>query len=88
MLDYLIKGGTIVDGGTGASAPGDVGVREVQIVAVGMVKESAETIDTDGAIVAPEFLDLHTYYDGRVACDDLEPSAGNGVSTGVKAFAA
>jgi N-acyl-D-amino-acid deacylase len=83
MLDYLIKGGTIVDGGGGTPEAGDVGVRDGVIVATGVVKESArETVDADGAIVTPGFIDLHTHYDGQVTWDAaLEPSASNGVST-------
>src|SRR3954468_275033 len=83
MLDYLIKGGTIVDGSGGSPAAGDVGVRDGQIVAVGGVKESArDVIDADGALVTPGFIDLHTHYDGQVTWDDaLEPSATNGITT-------
>ena len=83
MLDYLIKGGRIVDGGGGEPADGDVGIRDGLIVAIGSVKESArEVVDADGALVTPGFFDLHTHYDGQVTWDDaLEPSASNGVST-------
>ena len=84
MLDYVIKGGTIVDG-TGASPTiGDVGVRGGVIVAVGgSITESAnETIDADGAIVTPGWVDVHTHYDGQVSWDDvMDPSAGNGATT-------
>ena len=84
MLDYVIKGGTIVDG-TGASPTiGDVGVRDGVIVAVGgSITESAnETIDADGAIVTPGWVDVHTHYDGQVSWDDvMDPSAGNGATT-------
>lgn len=83
MFDTVIRGGTIVDG-TGADAfTGDVGIRDGKIVAVGKVDEDARTtIDADGALVTPGFLDLHTHYDGQVTWDDaLEPSTTNGVTT-------
>ena len=61
MLDYLIKGGTIVDGTGAARYKGDVGVRDGRIVPVGTVNESAkETIDATGMVVSPGFVDIHT----------------------------
>lgn len=84
MLDHVIKGGTIVDG-TGASPTiGDVGVRDGVIVAVGgtITEAARETIDADGAIVTPGWVDVHTHYDGQVSWDDvMDPSAGNGATT-------
>lgn len=83
MLDYLIRGGKIVDGSGAPATSGNIGVRDGVIVAVGTVDEPArEVIDAAGAIVTPGFFDLHTHYDGQVTWDDaLEPSASNGVST-------
>ncbi|MCU0261943.1 MAG: amidohydrolase family protein, partial [Ilumatobacteraceae bacterium] len=83
MLDYVIRGGTIVDGSGGQPFTGDVGVRDGQIVAVGEIDEPArEVIDADGAIVTPGWVDVHTHYDGQVSWDDvMDPSAGNGVTT-------
>ena len=83
MLDVVIKGGTVVDG---TGAPGyvaDVGVRDGRIVEIGDVSEQAgQTIDADGALVTPGWVDVHTHYDGQVTWDDaLEPSASNGVTT-------
>jgi len=84
VLDHVIKGGTIVDG-TGASPTiGDVGVRDGVIVAVGgtITEAARETIDADGAIVTPGWVDVHTHYDGQVSWDDvMDPSAGNGATT-------
>jgi N-acyl-D-amino-acid deacylase len=83
MLDVVIKGGTIVDGTGEPSYGGDVGVREGRIVEIGSISEPArESIDADGAIVTPGWVDIHTHYDGQVTWDDvLEPSASNGVTT-------
>ena len=61
MLDVVIKGGTVVDGTGGAPRTADVGVRDGRIVEVGTVTGSArDTIDADGALVTPGWVDVHT----------------------------
>ncbi len=49
----------------------------------GTITDAAtETIDADGAIVTPGWVDVHTHYDGQVSWDEvMDPSAGNGVTT-------
>jgi len=83
MLDVVIKGGTVVDGTGEPGYVADVGVRDGRIVEIGDVSEQAgQTIDADGALVTPGWVDVHTHYDGQVTWDDaLEPSASNGVTT-------
>ncbi|MEH3099462.1 N-acyl-D-amino-acid deacylase family protein [Sphingomonas adhaesiva] len=83
MHDLLIKNGIIVDGTGAARFRGDVGVADGRIVAVGDAQGPArETIDADGCIVTPGFVDIHTHYDGQVSWDQvLAPSSINGVTS-------
>ena len=84
MYDLKISGGTVVDG-TGADRfIGDVAVKDGVIVHVGPSApgDAARTIDATGLVVTPGFVDCHTHYDGQVTWDDeLNPSAGHGVTT-------
>jgi N-acyl-D-aspartate/D-glutamate deacylase len=84
LYDLKISGGTVVDG-TGADRfVGDVAVKDGVIVHVGPSApgDAARTIDATGLVVTPGFVDCHTHYDGQVTWDDeLNPSAGHGVTT-------
>lgn len=83
MLSLLIKGGKIIDGSGQEAFTGDIGVKDGKIVSIGKINEMAqETIDADGAIVTPGFVDIHTHYDGQVSWDQtFSPSIYHGVTT-------
>src|ERR687890_389610 len=82
-FDVVVAGGTVVDGTGSAPRTADVAIADGRIVAVGEVDGTAtRTIDADGALVTPGFVDIHTHYDGQATWDSqLVPSAWHGVTT-------
>ena len=82
-FDLVIRGGTVVDG-TGAPArTADVAITGDRIEEVGRVDGAAKrTIDADGLLVTPGFVDIHTHYDGQITWDPLlTPTCWHGVTT-------
>ena len=84
MHDLVILGGTVVDG-TGAPArTADVTVSDGRVTGVGdhRGEEATRTIDADGLLVTPGWVDIHTHYDGQATWDEvLAPSSWHGVTT-------
>ena len=71
-LDLVIRNGTIVDGSGAARYRADVGIAGGRIAEIGRIRALAQrTIDADGLIVAPGFVDGHTHMDAQVAWDRL-----------------
>jgi N-acyl-D-aspartate/D-glutamate deacylase len=84
MHDLVIRGGTLVDGTGAPSRSADVAVDDGVITEVGDLagERAAQTIDADGLLVTPGYVDLHTHYDGQVTWDPLlTPSCWHGVTT-------
>jgi len=81
--DLVIKGGTVVDGSGEPARTADVAISEGVVAEVGRVEgESRETLDADGLLVTPGFVDVHTHFDGQVTWDPLlTPSCWHGVTT-------
>ena len=85
MHDLVIRGGTVVDGTGAAPHTADVAIDGDRITTIGRVDNAGRrTIDADGLVVAPGWVDIHTHYDGQVSWDpELAPSSHHGVTTAI-----
>jgi N-acyl-D-amino-acid deacylase len=70
-FDVLVKGGTVVDGTRSPRYMGDVGIKDGKIAKIGQLNPSdaKKTLDANGLVVAPGFIDLHTHYDAQLNWD-------------------
>ena len=84
MHDLVIRGGTLVDGTGAPSRTADVTVDRGRITGVGSFagEPASRTVDADGLLVTPGWVDIHTHYDGQATWDEvLAPSSWHGVTT-------
>ena len=84
MYDFIIKGGSIVDGLGGIPFNADIAVSNgiIKDLGTNINGEAKEIIDAKNCIVTPGWIDIHTHYDGQVTWDeDMDPSASHGVTS-------
>ncbi len=87
MTDLVITGGTLIDGTGAAPRTADVAVesgRITEVAEAGSLRgtNAKRTIDADGLLVTPGFVDVHTHFDGQITWDPLlTPSCWHGVTT-------
>src|SRR6478736_2891819 len=81
--DLIIRGGTVVDGTGSGARTADVAIDDGFVSEVGQIDGSARrTIDADGLLVTPGFVDIHTHYDGQASWGErMVPSSWHGVTT-------
>jgi len=83
MFDLVIRGGEVCDGTGAPRRRSDVAIEGGKVVALGVgLGPARRTLDAEGRIVAPGFIDLHTHYDCQVSWDRaLTPSCFHGVTS-------
>ena len=71
-LDLVIRNGAIVDGSGSPRFMADIGIQNGWIVELGRIRSKArQTVDAEGQIVAPGFIDGHTHMDAQISWDPL-----------------
>ena len=74
--DVVIKNGTVVDGTGQQAYRADVAIQGDRIAEVGKVTDAAKrTINAEGYIVTPGFVDIHTHLDAQIFWDPIASSS-------------
>lgn len=85
LFDLVIKNGFVVDGTGKPGFNADVAVKDGRIAIVGSTTEyAARTIDAEGLVVSPGFIDIHSHTDELVIANPTcESKLTQGVTTEV-----
>ena len=87
MSDLVIRNAFLVDGSGSPGRHADIAVDGDMITAVdapGSLTGGRRTVDADGRLVTPGFVDVHTHYDAQASWDPwVTPSSWHGVTTAV-----
>ena len=76
-FDLVVKNGMIVDGSGLPRYQSDIGVKDGKIVEIGRINGAAakETVDAEGHVVSPGFVDGHTHMDAQIFWDPIGTSS-------------
>ncbi|HEY7219363.1 MAG TPA: amidohydrolase family protein [Candidatus Binatia bacterium] len=76
MYDLILKGGRIYDGSGMLGYNADVAIQNGKIAEIGRLSGGAKrTLNVDGLVVSPGFIDPHTHLDAQLFWDPLGTSS-------------